>query len=243
MRDCSNADGTVTSCAAADNVAGDYFEKPYYSPSLASHCSGSECSFASWGTQAHTPTPFKSAGLYYNRYRDCGDGVLEFTQLVHNFGEDEFDYLNMPWGGVRPSVLQDLLVAQPGGASALHKDYDEPMQSWGDNTYMPNIKDTGGYATFVENLVCATCGTFALPCADSSGTVVACSDATSVGQLILTKQNACAESASHRYASISVGLFCACIGLFCHMGRSLLTHTHTSRICLVISSVGVPDLF
>ena len=76
------------------------------------------------------------------------------------------------------------------------------MQGWGDNTFgpegtLPNIKDTGGYVTFVENLVCPTCGTFAIPCADSSGNVVACDDGASVGQLILEKQNNCAESAGH----------------------------------------------
>jgi len=125
MRDCSNADGSTTSCAAADSVEGDYMERPFYSPTLARHCNVSSCSFASWGTQAHTPTPFTSAAIYMNRYRDCGNGVLEYTQLVHNFGDDVFDYLNMPWGGVRPSVLQDLLVSQPGGAEALHKDYDD----------------------------------------------------------------------------------------------------------------------
>jgi len=41
-----------------------------------------------------------------------GDGVMEYTQLVHNFGEDRFDDGNMPWGGVRPSVYQDILVSQ-----------------------------------------------------------------------------------------------------------------------------------
>ena len=106
-RDCANKDGSVVACSQADNKTDDFMEVPYYSPSVASHCSGVQCSFASWGTHAHTPTPFASGLLYMSRYRDCGSGVLEYTQLIHNFADaDPIDYNDMPWGGVRTSVLQ-----------------------------------------------------------------------------------------------------------------------------------------
>jgi len=195
-KDCTNADGSTAKCNVADNIAGDYMEQPYFSPSVASHCTGQQCSFASWGTQAHVPTPFKSAAIYMNKYRDCGDGVLEYTQLVHNFGDDIFDYHNMPWGGVRQSVLQDMQVSQPNGG-VLHKDLDEPMQAWGQaGAWIPKLANTGGFATFAENLPCSTCPAFVMPCSNSDGNVVDCSSADSAGQLALQVQS-CSESTSH----------------------------------------------
>ena len=220
-KDCANADGSSSFCNKADDVTGDNMEQPYFSPSIASHCSGRECSFASWGTQAHVPTPFKSAGLYMNKYRDCGDGVLEFTQLVHNFGQDVFDYHNVPWGGVRTSVLQDMQVSQPNGNAALHKDLDEPMQSWGQSgDWIPRIQDTGGFVTFAENLVCSTCNQFSLPCADANGQSVDCSSTASVGQLSVEIQT-CSESATH---STNLGMFT----LRCRMTTTIVVKTGCS---------------
>eukprot|EP00568_Trieres_chinensis_P000106 CAMPEP_0183306374 /NCGR_PEP_ID=MMETSP0160_2-20130417/10812_1 /TAXON_ID=2839 ORGANISM="Odontella Sinensis, Strain Grunow 1884" /NCGR_SAMPLE_ID=MMETSP0160_2 /ASSEMBLY_ACC=CAM_ASM_000250 /LENGTH=50 /DNA_ID=CAMNT_0025469729 /DNA_START=52 /DNA_END=200 /DNA_ORIENTATION=+ len=45
------------------------------------------CSFASWGQQAHVPTQFQSDVLYVHRYRDCGSGILEYTQGVLNVAD------------------------------------------------------------------------------------------------------------------------------------------------------------
>jgi hypothetical protein len=67
-KDCTNADGSLAYCSVADSAAGDYTEQSYFSPSVASHCAGQQCSFASWGTQAHVPTPFTSAAIYMNKY-------------------------------------------------------------------------------------------------------------------------------------------------------------------------------
>ena len=44
--------------AGAYQRDGDYTTVPFYSPSFARHCEGNTCTFASWGTQAHVPTPF-----------------------------------------------------------------------------------------------------------------------------------------------------------------------------------------
>jgi len=57
-----------------------------------------------WGQQASIPTFHQSDILYFNRYRDCGDGVLEFTSVIHNAAADlengdDLTYLNVPWGG------------------------------------------------------------------------------------------------------------------------------------------------
>jgi len=67
---------------------GPHTDQPFFSPSIAKHCSDKECFFASWGQQAHTPTKHISNTIYFNGYRDCGDGIIEFTtifiiQLIH----------------------------------------------------------------------------------------------------------------------------------------------------------------
>ena len=198
-KDCTTADGVHCNNpeTAGDYPAGDYMRRPYFSPSVARHCEGRQCSFASWGTQAHVPTPFTSGALYMNKYTDCGDGVLEFTQLVYNFGADRFDYSNMPWGGVRRSVFQDLRVSQSNGAER-HEDADYPMQHWGQTSppsYMPLLKDTGGYVTFAENLVCETCTAFSMPCGNGAKQVVDCASANSIQLSLVFK--GCSESADH----------------------------------------------
>ena len=60
-----------------------YTEDPFFSPLLAHHCEGNTCTFASWGTHAHVPTPFISPIIYINRYRNCEGGTLEHTQIIH----------------------------------------------------------------------------------------------------------------------------------------------------------------
>ena len=150
-------------------------------------------------TQAHTPTIHKSSAIYMNRYKDCGNGVLEFTSVLHNFepavSGDTWTYLNVPWGGIRTSTLNDIVFSQPGGAAGVNKDLDAPMQSWGDDVYLPNLEDTGGFTTFVQDLVCSTCTNFSMPCADAQGAVVACSNPGSAGRLDIRKKS-CALAAS-----------------------------------------------
>ena len=58
-------------------------DAPFYSPSLARHCADNSCTFASWGTQAHVPTPFTSPIIYINKYTNCDNGVIEHTQMIH----------------------------------------------------------------------------------------------------------------------------------------------------------------
>jgi len=128
-------------------------DTPYFSPSIARHCTGRECSFATWGTQAHTPTTHKSAAIYMNRYRDCGDGVLEVSSVLHNFepaeGGDTWTSLNVPLGGVRTSVLNDIVISQPLSGAAETKDLHAPMQAWGVEGHSPNASDTGGYTVYM----------------------------------------------------------------------------------------------
>jgi len=133
---------------------GDYtYDNPFFSPSLAKYCSDKECSFGSWGQQAHLPTTHKSDVLYFNSYRDCGDGIIETTSVFHNNADlitgDSVNYLNVPWGGVRYSTLRDLLLSKPDGSMEVQFQ----LGAWGGPDLIRNIEDTGGFSTFGEEVI------------------------------------------------------------------------------------------
>jgi hypothetical protein len=143
-----------------DTGPGDILDtKPFYSPSVAKHCSGRQCTFAAWGQHAHVPTDWKSSCIYYTRYRDCGDGVMEVTYAIHNYDAksnsasgDVFNYQNIPWGGVRTTTLRDAHLAPSNGgpAALIH-----PQPAFGDaveSANIPFIHQTGGYTTFAERV-------------------------------------------------------------------------------------------
>lgn len=60
-----------------------YTTTPFHSPSLAKHCKGNSCTFASWGTQAHVPNNFTSPIIFISKYTNCGNGIIEHTQIIH----------------------------------------------------------------------------------------------------------------------------------------------------------------
>ena len=139
-------------------------KKPFFSPSVGAHCSGSQCGFVSWGQHAHVPTRFRSSVLCFNRYKDCGGGVLEVTTAVHNGADPAVDpsvpnLLSLPWAGVRPSVLKH--AAFPKRPSATTSDgvtMDWPgspgrgaIPSWA-GAVVRETNSFGGYTTFAENL-------------------------------------------------------------------------------------------
>ena len=149
---------------------GEHTTRPFYSPTIAAHCSGRQCMFGSWGQQAHVPTPFKSDLHYFTRVRDCGDGVLEYTMVIHNTADendpdaDYIDYLNTPWGGVRTSTLRDLVLSYSDGTEAQ----EHPMKMWGSSgEKILSLSQTAGYTTFAEDLKLPD-GMIAyeLPCSD-----------------------------------------------------------------------------
>ena len=131
--------------------AGDYFRdsmlgnKPFFSPNLAKHCNGNTCSFVSWGQQANAPTPYSSNILYYTRYTDCNNGVLEVTYGIQNFGLESdasayVDFFNAPWGSVRQSVYDSVLHANPK-RSSNGSTLVNPLPPFGSPIF--SIKDLG----------------------------------------------------------------------------------------------------
>lgn len=163
--------------------------KPFYSPPVATHCTKGECTFANWGQHAHVPTNFESALLYYTRFRNCGDGHMEVTYMMHNFavsGGASMNYLNVPWAGVRKSSLKSIAMPPSVGAVPVEK----TLGQWGaaGDKYIPNLNTFGGYTAFAQDLP----------------KNVTFTDMPTSGGAALTlqvaKTNACAESKSHTTA-------------------------------------------
>jgi hypothetical protein len=138
--------------------AGAYFRRkevtrPFFSPTLAASCQNETgtngvCMVASYGVQAHIPTTFASSVLYFTRYTNCGNGVIELTSLLYNHPKQfvrnhTLDHMNIPWGGVRTSTLPDMLVTNPNDLTDLTS--LQPLPTFGAILSLP---DTGGYTVF-----------------------------------------------------------------------------------------------
>jgi hypothetical protein len=140
---------------------------PFFSPSLAKYCDESGCQFASWGTMAHTPTNYTSHVLYYTRYQDCGNGVLEATWSFHNgaTATNNIDYLNTAMS-LRVSSLTSMMQSLDKNSDALSNRY--PMGIFGAASQYHLMSQTGGYTAFTQGIKVDGL-TYALPC--GTGTV------------------------------------------------------------------------
>eukprot|EP00581_Thalassiosira_minuscula_P014784 CAMPEP_0183721232 /NCGR_PEP_ID=MMETSP0737-20130205/13573_1 /TAXON_ID=385413 /ORGANISM="Thalassiosira miniscula, Strain CCMP1093" /LENGTH=1108 /DNA_ID=CAMNT_0025951205 /DNA_START=33 /DNA_END=3360 /DNA_ORIENTATION=- len=225
-----------------------FTDVPFFSPALARHCSGNSCSFLSWGTSAHVNTPFTSPVIYMNRYTNCGNGKIEHTQMMHNFADPnnalststniDQRYFNVGWGGVRASTLPFALEPNPTDGSLDYADPDNVdflyLCNWGlddpnkdttpaDSTVFKDLKDLGGYTTFVADglLVNKTlpdvlpwCRKASDPtCSDASSCMVAtCTDANiAAGYTRLqlkVRPNSSPNCAYHSMHNGYVGLQC-----------------------------------
>ncbi len=119
-------------------------EETFYSPELGSYWAETERTFyvINWGQQANPPSIHKSGALFYTKYRDCGDGTIEVTYLLYNFGEDELDYLNTPWGGVRTSSLPVQWLSTPAG------ELERKRNRFGEG--LKQIDETGGFFLWAQ---------------------------------------------------------------------------------------------
>lgn len=143
--------------------------EPFYSPIIGKHCHDNTCIFLSWGQQAHVPTVFKSDLLYLYQYSDCGNGVIEFSQMFINVADkygNSINYLNIPWGGVRRSTFREVLLSDTNG-NMLPR--DDPLQRFGDEGgRMPPLHQTGGFTTFAQKLINSN-APIQLPCGIPDG--------------------------------------------------------------------------
>ncbi|KAL7443404.1 hypothetical protein ACHAXH_007319 [Discostella pseudostelligera] len=172
---------------------------PFHSPSLAKHCSGNSCIFASWGTSAHVPTPFTSPIIYINMYTNCNNGIIEHTQMIHNFANPsdplstalnvDQTFFDVAWGGVRSSSLPYALKPNPSTGTLNYADVNNvdylPTCLWGNDApggsagraARTDLKNLGGYTSFVDGglLVNQTFAPILPPC--RKGTDPTCTNA------------------------------------------------------------------
>eukprot|EP00978_Attheya_sp_CCMP212_P017112 scaffold45430_cov58-Attheya_sp.AAC.6 len=186
--------------------------KPFYSPKLALDCSGNQCITVNWGQQAHVPTVHRSDLIYYVKYRDCGNGVIELDQIIHHFGNDAsgiYNYFNTPWTGIRTSTFSDIMISNTN--SVLEHKF--PMYIWGTNNAEQLIKlsRTGGFTTFAQDLELSESLAFDFGfCIDYGATTLANVDCGTPGSepfnLTVQADNTAKFSRSHTtsYGSYSV---------------------------------------
>jgi len=128
-------------------------EEPFYSPQVAADLDVANRSFTTinWGQHAHVNNytdadpndDFQSHLLYYTRYRDLGQGVIEVSLGFYNYGPDNPNYFNMPWGGVRRTSTEYAFLSEPGGAG-----WSEAIEDNFGSGALVKYADTGGSIAF-----------------------------------------------------------------------------------------------
>jgi len=101
---------------AGNSLVGSATE-PFYSPMLKNRWDPATrtLSVVSWSQMARSPNVWKSGMLTYASYRDLGDGSIEVTNFVTNFGDQDLTFINTPWGGARHSSFPVTILSQAGG--------------------------------------------------------------------------------------------------------------------------------
>ena len=92
--------------------------KPFYNPILAEEFNSNNRSYSivNWGL---VPKPNINRGdvLFYSRYRDIGNGVLEITFYCYNFGDRTYNFAETPWFAVKPSKFPNMVEGINGTSS------------------------------------------------------------------------------------------------------------------------------
>ena len=99
--------------------------QPFFSPILSEFYDADKQSYSiiNWGQQAHTEdllnVDHRSGLLYYSKYTHIGHGIIEVDQMIYNFGADNMNFINVPWGGVRNSNLDHFFISNPTNEFSL----------------------------------------------------------------------------------------------------------------------------
>jgi hypothetical protein len=121
--------------------------KPFYAPILGEQYDARDRSYSiiNWGL---VPKPNINRGdvLFYSRYRDLGNGVIETTFYCYNFGNRVYNFAENPWFALRPSKFPNMIRGGVGGTSSfeLHnvkfadKQRVEQFRGWAAATVNPN---------------------------------------------------------------------------------------------------------
>ena len=129
--------------------------KTFYAPTLAHECFEDACLFAVWAQQAHVPTTFQSSLMGYWMFRDCGNGVVEHTNLMHVFDGPskltEMKHVNSPWVGLRLTSFKDVLPSFRN-TSSLQDYHKAPFPNTMFQYGMIQQHKTDGYITYAQDL-------------------------------------------------------------------------------------------
>lgn len=120
------------------------FNRNNFSPIIAETEGKNHYGSICWPQQAHVPNIHTSQALYWQVVQDMGDGVIEITYAVYNYGDIPLDYFNMPWGGVRESVLPHHLLSKTDGT------FEERYGKFGDGL-LEKLSNTDGWALFSQD--------------------------------------------------------------------------------------------
>tara|TARA_B110000879_G_scaffold206467_1_gene288505 strand:- start:306 stop:2501 length:2196 start_codon:yes stop_codon:yes gene_type:complete len=127
--------------------------EPFYTPRLATEIDETDRSFyainwmqPSGASEYNEDNPSHIINL--TKYKDLGDGVIEVTMGMYNFGSTEvYRYHNMPWGGVRRTALEYNYLSNTNQTS-----YTQVTGFFGESgagsARLVNTEDTGGWTTF-----------------------------------------------------------------------------------------------
>ncbi len=141
---------------------------PFYSPIVAEYYNSSDRSYTvvNWGQQAHTSdnlnSGYTSSILYYARYKNLGEGLIQVDLLMYNFGTDIINFINIPWGGVRRSTYDHWF------SSNTDHTYQEENGTF--TSYAKAFNQTGGWAAFSSDALGST-PTLALLMDNDEGTL------------------------------------------------------------------------
>jgi hypothetical protein len=95
--------------------------KPFYNPLLVDGFNPNDRSYTVVNFGVVTkPNINRSDVLFYHRYRDIGNGVLEMTYYCYNFGQRTFELAQTPWWPVRPSVFPNRVHGIKGTSSFIN---------------------------------------------------------------------------------------------------------------------------
>lgn len=118
----------------------------FYSPLLAALAGDEGRSFSTlvWPQQAHVPNNHRSSMLVYQRVRWVEPGVLEVTNILHNFGEIEQDWMNLPWVAFSKNRLRHQYMIEQDHSWRLL----DHVWGQGRNIGQYPISETGGAVAF-----------------------------------------------------------------------------------------------
>ncbi len=96
----------------------------FYAPMFANNYNEEERSYSLINLGlVPTPSAVRGDAMFYTKYKDLGQGVIEITYYFYNFGEFSFVDAAVPWMGVRGSIFPDKIDGAYSETNGNYSDY------------------------------------------------------------------------------------------------------------------------